>query len=91
MTAAAYRTSQCPFTLCYEGDAYSTDRKLMGRQSAGKSLLKAVARAWPQGVVRGIGAGERLARAMFGQLQADGFGGELKWSSLPDMQTACEA
>ncbi|HSV82053.1 MAG TPA: glycosyltransferase family 4 protein, partial [Ramlibacter sp.] len=88
MTAVDHVPAHCPFTICYEGDAYSTALKVMGRQAAGQALMKAVAQAWPQGLVRGVGSNKHMATAMFRQLQADGFAGELKWSSLPDWQTS---
>lgn len=79
------------FAIYYAGDAYSTDKKIMGRQSAGKAFMKGVARTWPQGTVRGLGPDKRSAPAMAQQLLADGFTGPVQWSSLPDLQAAREA
>ena len=76
------------FALYYAGDAYSTADKIMGRQSAGKALMKGVARTWPQGVVYGLGPDDHCAQQMRNQLQADGFRGEIKWSLVPGWETA---
>lgn len=87
----ARNAADCPFAIFYVGDAYSTDRRIMGRQSAGKAFIKGVARTWPRGTVRGIGPDRRAAPAMSAQLRAAGFGGQPTWSSLPDWRTAKEA
>lgn len=67
------------FALYYAGDAYSTDRKIMGRQSAGKALIRGVARRWPKGELHGFGPSRRGAEALLRQLRADGFEGTLRW------------
>lgn len=79
------------FALYYAGDAYSTAAKIMGRQSAGRSMMKGLARTWPEGVVAGVGPGAQGGRSMLAQLQADGFSGGVRWSQLPDMRAAVEA
>lgn len=76
------------FSLYYAGDAYSTAAKIMGRQSAGRAMLKGLARTWPDVTVSALGHSVPDGRALLAQLQADGFRGSLSWSSLPDMQTA---
>ncbi len=76
------------FCIFYAGDAYSTANKIMGRQSAGKSFMKGVARTWPHGPVMGLGPDERSARAMAAQLKGDGFSGPLQWHNLPDWRGA---
>ena len=48
-------TTQLNFALFYAGDAYSTEQKIMGRQSAGQSLLRGVAHYAPNAVVGGLG------------------------------------
>jgi len=79
------------FAIYFAGDAYSTANKIMGRQSAGKALLKGVARTWPDGVIRGVGHNHSSAREFLVQLQSEGFKGSLKWSDLPLFQSAIEA
>lgn len=79
------------FAIYYAGDAYTTAGKIMGRQSAGKSFMTGMARTWPRAQIRGIGHGEKAASAMLQQMRADGFMGEVRWSSLPDCTTAQEA
>lgn len=79
---------QADFSIYYAGDAYSTASKIMGRQSAGKALIKGVARTWPQGPVSGIGPDQRAARAMADQLRTDGFSGSLQWHTVPDWRGA---
>lgn len=74
------------FAISYLGDAYSTANKIMGRQSVGKTFMKGVAQAWPQGTITGVGVGEASGRAMLSQLQGDGFSGKLRWFEPPNWQ-----
>ena len=78
------------FAIYYAGDAYSTANKIMGRQSAGKSFIKGVARTWPQSTLHGMGQGQSAGQAMFRQLQDDGFSGSLRWIELPNWQALAE-
>ena len=73
-----------PFAIYYMGDAYSTGNKIMGRQSAGKAFMRGVARTWPKVELHGLGQGAAAAKAMYGQLAADGFDGQLKWLEVPN-------
>jgi starch synthase len=66
------------FALFYAGDAYSTARKIMGRQSAGEALMKGVAETWPDGPVAAFGPGGRPV-GMERQLADHGFRGEVRW------------
>jgi glycosyltransferase involved in cell wall biosynthesis len=67
------------FGIYYLSDAYSTQNKIMGRQSAGKSLLKGVARRWKSDIVNGYGDSRNALETMFKQLQGDGFQGKIRW------------
>ena len=78
------------FAIYYAGDAYSTANKIMGRQSAGKAFMRGLARTWPQSALHGMGQGTAAAKAMLGQLTADGFSGELKWIELPHWAALAE-
>ena len=78
------------FALYYAGDAYSTSKKIMGRQSAGKAFMKGIARTWPTGVIRGLGPNEGGLKAMAAQLQSDGFNGQVQWSNLPSLQSVSD-
>jgi glycosyltransferase involved in cell wall biosynthesis len=71
------------FALCYTGDAYSTSAKIMGRQSAGKALMKGVARRWTDGEIQGFGASRASGQAMARQLKGDGFTGTVRWRMAP--------
>jgi len=71
------------FALYYAGDAYSTAAKIMGRQSAGKALMKGVARRWPDGEIHGFGANRDAGKAMALQLRGDGHTGTIRWRSTP--------
>ena len=73
-------SADCPFALYYDDDAYTTRRKIMGRQAAGQELLSGVARTWSRGVVRAVGARRPLASAMLAQLKIGGFAGKLRFS-----------
>lgn len=84
-------TMKTDFAIYYAGDAYSTAGKIMGRQSAGKAMIKGVARTWPDGPVTGLGPLRQGGQALAHQLQADGFKGKVRWSQLPDLAAAREA
>lgn len=71
------------FALYYAGDAYSTSAKIMGRQSAGKALMKGVARRWPTGDVHGFGNNRSSGQAMARQLKGNGFAGTVRWRPAP--------
>ena len=76
--------SKMNFAIYYVGDGYSTDKKIMGRQSAGKALMKGVARRWKTDEVHGFGTGAATSgQAMLKQLQSDGFTGALRWREAP--------
>ena len=82
--------TSCNFGVYYASEAYSTDGKIMGRQSTGKAFMRGLARTWPTGPLVGVGQGVTAARAMLKQLQTDGFTGPLRWAEIPDwaaMQT----
>jgi starch synthase len=78
------------FAIYYAGDAYSTSNKIMGRQSAGKAFMKGIARTYPEGEVRGLGANPQGAKEMASQLQSNGFTGQLKWGVVPNWRVASE-
>ena len=69
------------FAIYYVDDAYSTAKKIMGRQSAGKAFMRGVARTWPSGLVHGVVPNARTAASMERQLRGDGFMGEFRWIS----------
>ena len=75
--------SKMNFAISYVGDGYSTDKKIMGRQSAGKALMKGVARRWKTGELHGFGTGQTAGQTMLKQLQGDGFVGTLRWREAP--------
>jgi glycosyltransferase involved in cell wall biosynthesis len=75
--------SKMNFAIYYVGDGYSTDKKIMGRQSAGKALMKGIARRWKTDEVHGFGVRQANAQAMLKQLQGDGFTGSLRWRETP--------
>jgi hypothetical protein len=61
--------SKMNFAIYYVGDGYSTDKKIMGRQSAGKALMKGVARRWKADEIHGFGTGQGTSgQAMLKQL-----------------------
>jgi alpha-maltose-1-phosphate synthase len=78
------------FAIYYAGDAYSTANKIMGRQSAGKSLIRGMARTWPKNTLHGVGEGLQAGEAMLRQLQKDGFEGDLRWTEVPFWQELAE-
>lgn len=75
--------SAANFALYYTGDAYSTDAKIMGRQSAGKALMKGIARRWPTEPLHGFGVGRASGEAMVRQLRRDGRTAPIRWREAP--------
>jgi len=67
------------FALFYIEDAYSTAKKIMGRQNAGKALMKGVARTWPNGPLHGYGPDAGVPRALIDQLRLLGYRGTVQW------------
>lgn len=79
------------FAIFFAGDAYSTANKIMGRQSAGKSFMRGVARTWPNAAaLYGVGQGIDTAKAMLKQLKGDGYSGSLKWIEVPNWAALTE-
>lgn len=71
------------FALFSAGDAYSTERKIMGRQSAGKAMINGVARRWPSETLHAFGYDRAAGAALARQLGDDGFTGTLRWRQGP--------
>lgn len=78
------------FAIYYAGDAYSTANKIMGRQSAGKTFMRGVARTWPSATLQGMGQGTNTGKAMLNQLKREGFSGSLKWIEVPHWAALAE-
>lgn len=75
--------NQPNFAIYYVKDGYSTERKIMGRQSAGKAFMKGVARRWPSAELHGYGNGKTSGPTMLTQLRGDKFTGTLRWREAP--------
>ena len=67
------------FAIFFVDDAYSTVKKVMGRQCAGKAFMRGVARTWSSGLVHGVVPDAGAAARMERQLRGDGFTGEFQW------------
>ena len=80
-----------PLAIYYAGDAYSTAQKIMGRQSAGKALIKGIARTWPNATIFGLGPDATGGHALLQQLVPDGFNGTVSWNRLPNISPAIKA
>ena len=80
-----------PLAIYYAGDAYNTTQKIMGRQSAGKALIKGIARTWPNARLYGLGPDASGGHALLQQLAQDGFDGKVTWNRLPNISSAMEA
>ncbi len=76
------------FAIYYAGDAYSTAQKIMGRQSAGKSFIKGLAKNYPDRAIHALGTHKQSAQNLFNQLRGDGHLGPVVWSSLPSFTSA---
>lgn len=83
--------SQLNFAIYFAGDAYSTSKKIMGRQAAGEAFLRGVARTWPAGPVSALAQHKAGVNDLAAQLRRDGFVGELRHSVLPNWGAALEA
>lgn len=70
------------FAIFVGGDAYSTDKKIMGRQSAGEAMIRGVARKWRQGTVHAFGAHRSAGQALADQLAKNGFEGSVRWRGV---------
>ncbi|UTW06972.1 glycosyltransferase family 4 protein [Pseudomonas benzenivorans] len=79
------------FALYYASDAYSTSKKMMGRQAAGQALLTGIARTWPRSQLHGLGVDGATGQNLLQLLHKQGFSGQLQWSSLPSLQAAADA
>lgn len=77
------------FAIYYTEDAYSFGRAIMGRQSTGIALLDGIARSWDSVSATGASANDSLT--MLAQLRSGGFGGDLLWSTSPDLTSARNA
>jgi len=80
--------NQLQFAIYSAGDAYSTSNKIMGRQSAGKSFIKGIAKHFPDHPIPALGPSMASGQSLLAQLQADGFHSQLKWSTLPSLSVA---
>lgn len=80
-----------PFAIYYANDAYSTSKKIMGRQSAGKAFVKGIARTWPEAVLYGLGPDSNGGQELALQISRDGYHGEIRWNQLPNLETARSA
>jgi starch synthase len=78
------------FAIYYNDDAYTTAKKIMGRQSAGQSLLSAVAHTWPQSDLSIVGSGISPSKLLIENLKTYGYKASVRWASAVSMATACE-
>jgi glycosyltransferase involved in cell wall biosynthesis len=67
------------FAVNFIGDGFSTSKKIMGRQSAGKALMRGMARRWQNAEVGSFCSSQQMAEAMLAQLRGDGFSGKIRW------------
>lgn len=75
------------FALYTAGDAYSTANRIMGRQSAGKALIRGVARRWPGGEVHIFSPDMASAESLGRQLKSEGHTGLARWRQAPGDDT----
>ena len=70
--------SQSPsFAVFAQGDAYSTAGKIMGRQAAGEGFVRGMGRAWPQGHIQMVTAGQIDRADLERTLASGGFSGSV--------------
>lgn len=80
-----------PFAVFFADDAFSTAKKIMGRQSAGKSFLRAVVKSEVNGKLSALVSNKSAINNLISQITEDGFRGSLEVSKLPDLSTAKNA
>jgi glycosyltransferase involved in cell wall biosynthesis len=79
------------FAFSVEGDAYSTAKKIMGRQAAGQAFLRALGRTWPNATLQGVATGRFSRDHTLSTLKEGGFQGQVQLSSPPGFQGARKA
>jgi starch synthase len=77
-----------PFAVFFADDAFSTAKKIMGRQSAGKSFLRAIVESEVNGKLFALVSNKSSINNLISQITADGFRGSLEVSKLPDVSAA---
>lgn len=78
------------FAIYYASDAYSTAQKIMGRQSAGKSFIKGLAKNYPDRAIHALGTHKQSAQNLANQLRGDRHQGPVVWSTLPSFASAAQ-
>lgn len=71
------------FAMFAVGDAYSTEAKIMGRQSAGKAMVSGIARAWPSQTLHAFGMHKRAGNGLARILMDQGHTGTVRWRQAP--------
>lgn len=79
------------FAIYYADDAFTFKNKVMGRQSAGKSFLKGFINHNHSGKINALGHFSEDSQALRRYLSSEGFEGTLKWSNLPNTESALES
>lgn len=79
------------FAFSVEGDAYSTAKKIMGRQAAGEAFLRAMGRTWPNARLRAVATGRFNRERTLQTLNEGGFQGQVHLSGAPGFGGACAA
>lgn len=79
------------FAISLEGDAYSTAKKIMGRQAVGEAFLRALGRTWPHAALQGVATGRFDRDHTMRTLKEGGFQGQVQLSSPPGFQGARKA
>jgi starch synthase len=79
------------FAFSVEGDAYSTSKKIMGRQSAGEGFLRGLGRTWPNATLQAVATGGFYRDQTLKTLADGGFQGKVELSNAPDFLGARRA
>ena len=71
------------FAISVQSDAYGGSRAIMGRSVAGETLLRGIARAWPNATLQCVATGPYNRERLIETLADGGFAGELRFCNAP--------
>ena len=78
------------YSVYFAGDAYSISQKIMGRQSAGRQLIRGLAQKFVGSEICGVGTSIQGRLAFDSQLRAEGYQGNLRFEVLPSAKDVSE-
>lgn len=71
------------FAISVQSDAYGGSKVIMGRSVAGETLLRGIARTWPNATLHCVATGPYNRERLIETLSDGDFGGELRFCNAP--------